>query len=151
MKIVTIKGLWLLHWCTKFHIDISSRLWVIGVWIIENRTHTHTCKHAHIHIQKMIFLDVFFVFHENIAFSMRKQKRPELVNKKSVVFHHDNARLQISLVTRQKMRELGWKVLMHPPYSPDLAPSDYYLFWSLKNSLNDVKLASKEACENHLV
>ena len=37
--------------------------------------------------------------------------------------------------------------LMHPPYSPDLAPSDCHL----KNSLNDVKLASKEACENHLV
>ena len=39
---------------------------------------------------------------------------------------------------------------MHPPYTPDLAPSDYYLFWSLKNSLNGVNLASKEACENHL-
>ena len=40
---------------------------------------------------------------------------------------------------------------MYPPYSPDLAPSDYHLFRSLKNSLNGVKLASKEACENHLV
>ena len=40
---------------------------------------------------------------------------------------------------------------MHPPYSPDLAPSDYHFFRSLKNSLNGVKLASKEACENHLV
>ena len=42
MKIVTNKELWLLHWCTKFHIDISRHLWVIGVWIVENRTHTHT-------------------------------------------------------------------------------------------------------------
>ena len=39
---------------------------------------------------------------------------------------------------------------MHPPYSPDITPSDYHLFRSLQNSLNDVKLASKEACENHL-
>ena len=38
---------------------------------------------------------------------------------------------------------------MHPPYSLDLAPSNYHLFQSLKNSLNGVKLASKEACENH--
>jgi len=37
---------------------------------------------------------------------------------------------------------------MHPPYSPDLA-SDH-LFRSLQNSLNGVKLTSKEACENHL-
>jgi len=33
---------------------------------------------------------------------------------------------------------------------PDIAPSDYHLFRSLQNSLNGVKLASKEACENHL-
>ena len=51
-----------------------------------------------------------------------KKKQPELINKKGVVFHHDNARPHISLLTRQKLRELGWEVLMHPPYSPDLAP-----------------------------
>ena len=79
------------------------------------------------------------------------KKRLELINKKGVVFHHDNARPHISLVTRQKLRELGWEVLMHPPYSPDLIPSDYHLFRCLKNSLNAVKLSSKEACENPLV
>ena len=79
-----------------------------------------------------------------------QEKRPELINKKGVVFHHNNARPHISLVTRQKLRELGWEVLMHPPNSPDLAPSNYHLFRSLKNSLNGVKLASKEACEDHL-
>jgi len=51
---------------------------------------------------------------------------------------------------QQKLRELGWEVLMHPLYSPDIAPSDYLLFRFLQNSLNSVKLASKEACENHL-
>jgi len=49
----------------------------------------------------------------------------------------------------KKLRELGWEVLMHLPYSPDLALSDY-LFWFLQNFLNDVKLISKETCENHL-
>ena len=65
-----------------------------------------------------------------------EEKRPELTNRKGVVFHHDNARLYTSLVTRQKLLELGWDVLPHPPYSPDLAPSDYFLFRSLQNSLN---------------
>ena len=53
-----------------------------------------------------------------------KKNRPELINRKGVVFHHDNVRPHISLVTRQKLRELGWEALMHPLYSPDLASSD---------------------------
>ena len=80
-----------------------------------------------------------------------KKKRPELINKKGVVFHHDNVRPHIPLVTRQKLRELGWEVLMHPPYSPDLAPSDCHFFRSLKSFLNGVKLALKEAYGNQLV
>ncbi|GFW41840.1 histone-lysine N-methyltransferase SETMAR [Trichonephila clavipes] len=50
------------------------------------------------------------------------QKRPELDNRRGVVFHQDNARTHTSVVTRHNLWELGWEVLMHPPYSPDLAP-----------------------------
>ena len=80
-----------------------------------------------------------------------EKKRPELINRKGVVFHHDNARPHTSLMTRQKLSELGWEVLMYSPYSPDITPSDYHLFRSLQNSLRVTKLASREACENHLI
>ena len=79
-----------------------------------------------------------------------EQKRPALVNRRVIVFHQDNARPHTSLMTRQKLRELGWEVLMHPPYSPDLAPSDYHLFLSMANALGGTNLASLEACENWL-
>lgn len=39
---------------------------------------------------------------------------------------------------------------MHPPYSPNLAPSDYHLFRTLQNSLNDVNLPNSNSCQNQL-
>jgi len=47
------------------------------------------------------------------------KKRLELINKKSIVFHHDNARLHTSLAIRQKLKKFNWEVLMQSPYSPD--------------------------------
>ncbi|EZA57614.1 Histone-lysine N-methyltransferase SETMAR, partial [Ooceraea biroi] len=58
-----------------------------------------------------------------------------LVNRKGVLFHQDNARPHTSLTIRTKLLQLGWDVLPHPAYSPDIAPSDYYLFRSLQNFL----------------
>ncbi|GFV48393.1 histone-lysine N-methyltransferase SETMAR [Trichonephila clavipes] len=56
-----------------------------------------------------------------------------------------------SVVNRQKLRELDWKVLMHPAYSPSLAPNDYHLFLSLQNFQSDKKLGSREDCENRVL
>lgn len=69
-----------------------------------------------------------------------QEKRPVLVNRKGVVFQHDNARPHTSLVTWQKLLELGWEVLQHPPYSPYLTPSDYYLFRSLQNFMVKISI-----------
>ena len=38
----------------------------------------------------------------------------------------------------------------HPPYSPDLTPSDYNLFRLLQNHLNDKTFDSNEAVKNEL-
>ena len=78
------------------------------------------------------------------------QKRPALANRRGIVFHQDNARPHTSIMTRQKLRELGWEVLMHPPYSPDLAPSDYHLFLSMANEFAGENFASREVCESRL-
>lgn len=34
---------------------------------------------------------------------------------------------------------IGWEVLMYSAYRQNLTPSDYYLFRSLQNSLDDFK------------
>ena len=78
------------------------------------------------------------------------EKHLELVNRKHIIFHEDNARPHVSLMTRQKLLELGWEVLFHPPCSPDIAPSDSHLFRSLQNSLNGKNFNSLEDCKRHL-
>jgi histone-lysine N-methyltransferase SETMAR len=60
---------------------------------------------------------------------------PALVNSNQVVFLQNNAKPHTTLLTRAKLDELGWEVLSHPPYSPDLAPSDYHLFRSMEHFL----------------
>ncbi|GFY35292.1 histone-lysine N-methyltransferase SETMAR [Trichonephila clavipes] len=62
------------------------------------------------------------------------QKEPALVNGKGIMLLHDNARPRVAQMARNTIQRLGWETLC-PPYSPDLAPSDYHLFHSLDNHL----------------
>ena len=54
---------------------------------------------------------------------------------KGVLFLHDSTSAHRALATQRKLAYLGFRFLDHPPYSPDLAPSDYHLFPGLKNQL----------------
>ena len=78
------------------------------------------------------------------------KKHPDLVNRKSIIFHQDNTRPHASLMTRQKLLQLGWEVLIHPLYSSNIAPSDFHLLRSLQNSLNGKNFNSLEDCKRHL-
>jgi len=46
-----------------------------------------------------------------------------------------NAPAHRALATQKKLAYLGFQRLDHPPYSPDLASSDYHLFPGLKKQL----------------
>ena len=48
-----------------------------------------------------------------------------------IVLLHDNARPHTAAQTAQLLQQFRWEVFDHPPYSPDLAPSDYHLFMHL--------------------
>lgn len=69
----------------------------------------------------------------------RPHRRP-----KEVLFLHDNARPHTAKRTKRKLLELGWELLPHPPYSPDMAPSDFHLFRSLKNHIRGVEFRTAD-------
>ena len=80
-----------------------------------------------------------------------KAKRPEYATRhESIIFHDDNARPHRTQPVKNYVENIGWEVLPHPPYSPDLAPSDYHLFRSMQNALAGVKFASVDGVENWL-
>jgi histone-lysine N-methyltransferase SETMAR len=45
-----------------------------------------------------------------------------------VVVLHDNTRPHTAARTRALLQYFNWELFDHPPYSPDLALSDYHLF-----------------------
>jgi len=64
---------------------------------------------------------------------------------KWVLFLHDNAPTHRALATQKKLAYLGIQCLDHPPYSPDLSPSDYHLFPGLKKKQLEVRHFSSDA------
>ena len=67
------------------------------------------------------------------------EKCLKLVNRKYIIFHQDNVRLHVSLMTRQKLLQPVLEDLTHLPYLPDIALSDFHLFCFLQNSLTGRK------------
>jgi len=57
------------------------------------------------------------------------EKRPELVE--NFILHQDNAPPHKARIVTEFLVEQGIETLRHPPYSPDLAPSDFWLFDTL--------------------
>ena len=51
---------------------------------------------------------------------------------KKSIFHQDNATAHKSVLAMGKLRDLHYELLEHPPCSPDLAPSVFFLFPKLK-------------------
>jgi len=62
---------------------------------------------------------------------------------KGVLFLHDNALAHRALPTQKKLTYLGFQCLDHPPYSPDLALSNYHLFPGLKKQLKGCHFSSE--------
>jgi transposase len=78
-----------------------------------------------------------------------KEKRPQYVERHDkVILQHDNARPHVAQPVKTYLETLNWEILPHPPYSPDIAPSDYHLFRSMTHGLAEQHFTSYDECKN---
>jgi len=64
-----------------------------------------------------------------------RRKRSEFFANNSRILHHDNAPAHTALFVKECLATKQITVLEHPAYSPDLAPSDVFLFPKIKETL----------------
>ena len=74
--------------------------------------------------------------------SLLLQLKEILREKRRRKFLHDSASAHRPPATQKKLPYLGFHCLDHPPYSPDMAPSDYHLFPGLKKQLKNRHFSS---------
>jgi transposase len=66
------------------------------------------------------------------------------------MLHYDKAPPHTSLLIREFLAKQETIVVPQPPYSPDLAPADFFLFPKLKSTLKGRRFQTVEIKENSL-
>ncbi len=72
----------------------------------------------------------------NCSVSNLKQQSPKFLKNEPPVLLHDNARPHTAKKTIACINALGFHT-SHPPYSPDIAPTDYHVFRSLQHHISN--------------
>ena len=65
-------------------------------------------------------------------------------NAKGIQLQQDNARVHTCNIAMDAVERNGYELIPHPAYSPDLAPSDYFLFPNLKKDIRGRHFRSNE-------
>ena len=71
-------------------------------------------------------------------------KRPALFKSAQWHFHQDNAPVHNSILVTDYLTKVGIKTVPQPPYSPDLAPCDFWLFPKHKEKLRGCRYETIE-------
>lgn len=95
-------------------------------------------------VNKDYYLGVMRRLRESI-----RKKRPDLWKSNSWILHHDNAPSHTALIIRDFLTKHGTTVIAQAPYSPDLAPCDFFLFPKLKLPLRGKRFESIESVKEN--
>jgi len=78
-------------------------------------------------VNRQFYLQVLKRLHDSV-----RKKRPEMWSSGNWFLHHDNAPAHTALSVQQFLAKNNMTVIPHPPYSPDLAPCDFFVFPFMK-------------------
>jgi len=62
--------------------------------------------------------------------------------------HHDNAPAHMAWSVQQFLAKNNMTVIPHPPYSPDLAPCDFFLFPCMESQVKRKRFADVSEVKN---
>lgn len=147
------------------HIITGDETWVYGYdietkaqsseWKLANEPRPKKARRVRSNVK--VLLTVFFDYHGIVFYEFLPQgatvnkeyylrvlrrlreairrKRPDLWKEKSWKLHHDNAPPHTSILVRNFLDKNNTSLIEQPPYSPDLAPCDFFLFPKMKKAL----------------
>ena len=79
---------------------------------------------------------------DQLRTAIREKRRGKL--SKGVLLQQDNARVHTCKVAMDAVERNRYELISHPAYSPDLVPSDFFLFPNLKKDLRGYRFRSDE-------
>ena len=81
------------------------------------------------------------------------RKRPSLFKSGQWYFQQDNALVHHSILVTDYLTKIGIKTVPQPPFSPDLAPCDFWLFPKLRDcryeTIEEIKEAVRKVLDTH--
>jgi histone-lysine N-methyltransferase SETMAR len=77
--------------------------------------------------------------------------RPNKGDNQQIYLLHDNARPHTANEVTNALEHWKWCVIDHPSYSPDLAPSDYFLFKDMEVALRDEIFSTRQEIDKWLI
>jgi len=90
-------------------------------------------------INKEFYVEFFRRLRESVL-----RKQPDKWRDGDWILHHDDAPAHTSHLVQQFLAKHGTAQLQQPPYSPDLAPCDFFLFPRLKKVLKEHRFEATE-------
>lgn len=122
------------------HEMLTKKVMLVAFWDARSMIHREFVPNGR-SVNTQLYREILWHMRE----SVRRCRRELWCNHHHQFWlQHDNASAHRSRLVRHFCEVTDTKIVQHPPYSPDLAPSDFFLFARIKKELRGVRFANVE-------